>query len=986
MEIDPPAFRQTTDTSSPPVAVASNGNSNLISFPRKRPLQQDDPFFLEGNYEYKAAWLKLEDSNTYIPDLNEPEKSSYRTTAQTCHYGSCHGERTFSNAALYEYHFDTNHRHICQTCKKVFPGEKWLIFHIREIHDVLVRIQRERGERTYQCYVDGCDRLCSTPQKRRMHLIDKHQYPKHFNFSIVVTGNLPSSEKMAKIQKQNAREARKQAQHIAPHRQQYSKDYDMADEHLMDVEPFDLTQDPRAANTNRSKSTPLESGSNKSTVVSSRIAKKNAFQQYRSPDTKSKPAVKRSLIPVDHIDMDMDVSLDSSLSDSTAVTSPRTPSQTDMDMDQLQFSMSRLMIPRSVIRAIIASYMDLDVLCTAALVSQSWYETCIPLIWKNIAWTSQLKERPTLEAISTNAQYIRTLTVYTLKLDIAENTHGGDQYVGGLDIETSEGEAKGENRDDETSRSGDTAAEQTGTKASAIVGRDHRFPFAACTKIEDLNLQLNIRQAEIWDHLTNLVRNNTELKALTVFLSGVPVTMEFMQALIRKESPLSSLSPSSPNTSLSSPHKAGSTSGGLKMFTTMFLDLNKEMTEALLDLATQLESLQLNGATTVDPGSLDRWPVFPNLTTLKLSLNSGITPFHQLQIIQRCPKLQSLAWDLEESAISDLALLEGSFIPNTDETAFYNCRFPTKAVSELFRPDACPELEMISINYPHLPDRDLVQIVEACPKLTMFEVFETGFGALTFHALIRHFANLTRLDIRRCRGVTSPMAQQILTSCRKLVYFCGDTLHARDIVGLQESQETETETMLQELRPQEWVCTDLTWLTLYICGLENAPPTWLPIVYHQLSRLSSLDFLTISPQIELDGTKDGLPLNLSSGLSTLATLTNLERFCFHGLIQEMDEADVQWMVDSWPKLIRVEGVVHPDRERRIVLEPILRSEGVELCGYFGDEDDDELELRIIASDTEDNDMGGIEENLQDLVEVENQVPETFPTPPPAQED
>lgn len=49
---------------------------------------------------------------------------------------------------MYEHHFDTNHRHICQTCKKAFPGEKWLVLHIREIHDVLVRIQRERGERT----------------------------------------------------------------------------------------------------------------------------------------------------------------------------------------------------------------------------------------------------------------------------------------------------------------------------------------------------------------------------------------------------------------------------------------------------------------------------------------------------------------------------------------------------------------------------------------------------------------------------------------------------------------------------------------------------------------------------------------------------------------------------------------------------------------------------------------------------------------------
>lgn len=40
----------------------------------------------------------------------------------------------------------------------------------------------------YSCFVETCERKCSTPQKRKMHLIDKHMYPKNFLFSITRDG------------------------------------------------------------------------------------------------------------------------------------------------------------------------------------------------------------------------------------------------------------------------------------------------------------------------------------------------------------------------------------------------------------------------------------------------------------------------------------------------------------------------------------------------------------------------------------------------------------------------------------------------------------------------------------------------------------------------------------------------------------------------------------------------------------------------------
>ena len=40
----------------------------------------------------------------------------------------------------------------------------------------------------YACFVEDCDRNCSTPQKRRMHLIDKHFFPRDYDFYMVNGG------------------------------------------------------------------------------------------------------------------------------------------------------------------------------------------------------------------------------------------------------------------------------------------------------------------------------------------------------------------------------------------------------------------------------------------------------------------------------------------------------------------------------------------------------------------------------------------------------------------------------------------------------------------------------------------------------------------------------------------------------------------------------------------------------------------------------
>ncbi|KAK5663954.1 hypothetical protein OQA88_166 [Cercophora sp. LCS_1] len=80
----------------------------------------------------------------------------------------------FTTYSDYESHYQKAHTNRC--------------VHIEESHDSFVMVKRERGDKTYSCFVEGCERKCSTPQKRRMHLIDKHMYPKNFFFAVTRDG------------------------------------------------------------------------------------------------------------------------------------------------------------------------------------------------------------------------------------------------------------------------------------------------------------------------------------------------------------------------------------------------------------------------------------------------------------------------------------------------------------------------------------------------------------------------------------------------------------------------------------------------------------------------------------------------------------------------------------------------------------------------------------------------------------------------------
>ncbi|KAG0365834.1 hypothetical protein BGZ54_006167 [Gamsiella multidivaricata] len=235
---------------------------------------------------------------------------------------------------------------------------------------------------------------------------------------------------------------------------------------------------------------------------------------------------------------------------------------------------------------------------------------------------------------------------------------------------------------------------------------------------------------------------------------------------------------------------------------------------------------------------------------------------------------------------------------------------------------------------------------------------DLGFDHRAFQALVRHFAYLTIVDVNQCPGLTSAMCQTILVSCTELRIFSADTLHARDILGLTVEGDKINEGELVH-EPQAWVCTKLQQLTLYICGLEGKPADWQRLILRQLAKLTRLTFLSIVPEDgNWNGTedsRDGLDLRIEAGLGILSSLKLLDSIEFTGLWQQMEEQDLRWMLDAWPRLRDVGGKVHHSEERRLELEKIFEERPVVVKTKMDDSEDFYYNFYFNAHESSDED-------------------------------
>ncbi|KXH51667.1 zinc finger protein [Colletotrichum nymphaeae SA-01] len=129
-----------------------------------------------------------DDRATKITGLEPSVEGASEDFAMKCSLPPHKEALTFKTYDDYEAHYIATHTNRCLECGRNLPSSHLLNVHHEECHDSFAAVKRERGEHTYSCFVEGCERKCMTPQKRRMHLIDKHGFPKNYFFAVTREG------------------------------------------------------------------------------------------------------------------------------------------------------------------------------------------------------------------------------------------------------------------------------------------------------------------------------------------------------------------------------------------------------------------------------------------------------------------------------------------------------------------------------------------------------------------------------------------------------------------------------------------------------------------------------------------------------------------------------------------------------------------------------------------------------------------------------
>mmetsp|Transcript_6950 Transcript_6950/g.23084 ORF Transcript_6950/g.23084 Transcript_6950/m.23084 type:complete len:234 (-) Transcript_6950:947-1648(-) len=88
--------------------------------------------------------------------------------------------------ALLERHYVEAHAHQCATCGLSLPTAALLEMHVAEAHDAYTQARAFRGDRVFECLVDGCMKTFRSDLDRKRHLCGVHRFPKTFRFHFKV--------------------------------------------------------------------------------------------------------------------------------------------------------------------------------------------------------------------------------------------------------------------------------------------------------------------------------------------------------------------------------------------------------------------------------------------------------------------------------------------------------------------------------------------------------------------------------------------------------------------------------------------------------------------------------------------------------------------------------------------------------------------------------------------------------------------------------
>lgn len=288
------------------------------------------------------------------------------------------------------------------------------------------------------------------------------------------------------------------------------------------------------------------------------------------------------------------------------------------------------------------------------------------------------------------------------------------------------------------------------------------------------------------------------------------------------------------------------------------------------------------------------------------------------------------------------------------EWHIYLISFPIQIVQDALAEGCWPDLTELVMKDRACSEEDVVKILRmlSLRRLTALDVHGCGeghkFGWLLFDYLreMQRFDHLRELDVGKCDGVSSTMAQEVLMECVHLVHLEVPFVFVRDIVTASKP----------------WGCLRLERLVVYIAKQDGDEAEWEERVFDQISRLGRMRILYLerypydvkeimnsmtlnlrlyslppSPTIAIntatnnsnsqdsdgnriikdsfgcgDGDRDsdgGVHKSgrIGGGIGCLSSLMQLQEFTFDDVRQRLGMEEAMWMTKHWQDLVCIRG-------------------------------------------------------------------------------
>ncbi|KAF9282071.1 hypothetical protein BGZ88_011214 [Linnemannia elongata] len=258
--------------------------------------------------------------------------------------------------------------------------------------------------------------------------------------------------------------------------------------------------------------------------------------------------------------------------------------------------------------------------------------------------------------------------------------------------------------------------------------------------------------------------------------------------------------------------------------------------------------------------------------------------------IQQCPHLVRLSWST-------------SWFPD-DEPLLDADSGPMHLMAEEIRRNGVKwvHIKHLELSGSNMYSRDLGSLIRTMPQLTTLNLSETDInldGWRVLRACPQLLLRLRELDLENCHCLPGSAVQDMLCTMPNLEVFKAVSLSYTDAE--------------QDDRP--WLCHALKELSLaFDLGSPlRRSPSLEPKLLLRLSKLDRLKKCRI-PYLGAHGPN----FTLQSGLDLLCSLKDLTSFEGSGPWREAfwGAAEVDWVIENWPNLRSLSGVIIPNNERK----------------------------------------------------------------------